>query len=89
MIEILPMSDSCFTTALCSQDLLPGYLKDQMKSLSTHSRKAEHILDSVIKPTVTLCDISGFMKLFVVRWINNRKIHNNCAFSDKSTKFGT
>jgi len=63
MVKSLPMCDSYFTAGLYSSDLLPGDLKEQLKSLPTQADKAVHFLDHVIQPAVMNGDNSGFMNL--------------------------
>jgi len=52
LVNILPMNDVTFTAQLFSTNLLPGNVKDQVKSLATPADKATHFLDHVIKPSV-------------------------------------
>jgi len=86
LIKQLPMSDSSFTAALCSQNLLPEYLNEQVKSLP-HIGKAENFLDNVIKPAIALGDISSFMKLLELlekshdQYIAPKKLANQIRLS--------
>ena len=52
LIEMLPMNDATFLSELFSARLLPGNVKDQVKSMSTQTNKAAHLLDQVIQPSV-------------------------------------
>jgi len=46
------MNDATFISKLFSANLLPGNVKDQMKSMNTRADKATHLLDHVIQPSV-------------------------------------
>ena len=61
LVKTLPMDDACFRSTLYSADLLPGNLKDEVKSMSTRADKAEHFLDHGINN-----DTAKFLKLFEV-----------------------
>ena len=50
---MLPMNDVTFLSKLVSANLLPGNVRDQVKSKSTPKDKAVHFLDYVIQPSVT------------------------------------
>ena len=54
LVKVLPMNDVTFIGELYSQDLLPGDLKSQVKSLSTPAEKASHFLDDVIEPSFSV-----------------------------------
>ena len=47
------MDDECFIAELYSNNLLPGDLKHEIKSLTTSAKKAAEFLDRVIQPAVT------------------------------------
>ena len=47
------MDDEYFVAELYSNDLLPGDLKNEIKSLTTSAKKATKFLDDVIQPAVT------------------------------------
>ena len=66
LVTTLPMNDVTFTAHLFSDDLLPGNLNDQLKSLATASDKAAHFLDCVIKPAVTIGVDRSFNELLNV-----------------------
>ena len=53
MVETLPMDDECFIAKLFGNGLLPGDLKNEIKSLSTSAKKATEFLDHVIRPAIT------------------------------------
>ena len=61
LVKTLPMDDPCFRSMLYSADLLPGNLKDEVKSMPTRADKAEHFLDHGINN-----DTAKFLKLFEV-----------------------
>ena len=52
LVEMLPMNDVTFLSKLFSVNLLPGNVKDQVKSMITQADKATHLLDHMIKPSV-------------------------------------
>ena len=52
LVKMLPMDDALFIAELFSANLLPGDVKDQVKSMSTSADKATHLLDHVIQPSV-------------------------------------
>ena len=66
LVETLPMDDVKFIAKLYSKGLLPGNLKNQMKSEKTSADKAALFLDSVIEPSVTSDGGSSFDKLLHV-----------------------
>ena len=66
LVKILPMNDAIFVADLYSNHLLPGDLKDQLNSKVTSADKATHLLDSVIKPSVTSSAGSSFDELLNV-----------------------
>ena len=47
------MDDEYFIAELYANDLLPGDLKNEIKSLTTSAKKAAEFLDRVIQPAVT------------------------------------
>ena len=47
------MDDEYFVAQLYANDLLPGDLKNEIKSLTTSAKKATKFLDDVIQPAVT------------------------------------
>ena len=59
LVKTLPMNDAIFIAELYSRDLLPGDLKEQIASLATRADKATHLLDHVIKPSVTGDDVGN------------------------------
>ena len=61
LVKTLPMDDPCFRSMLYSANLLPGNLKDEVKSMPTRAEKAEHFLDHGINN-----DTAKFLKLFEV-----------------------
>ena len=61
LVKTLPMDDPCFRSLLFSVDLLPGNLKDEVKSMPTRAEKAEHFLDHGINN-----DTAKFLKLYEV-----------------------
>ena len=61
LVKTLPMDDPCFRSMLYSADLLPGNLKDEVKSMPTRAEKAEHFLDHGINN-----DTAKFLKLYEV-----------------------
>jgi len=60
------MDDVIFTAQLFSAKLLPGNVKDQVKSQATCANKATYFLDHVIKPSLTSGVGSSFNKLLKV-----------------------
>ena len=46
------MDDEYFVAELYANDLLPGDLKNEIKSLTTSAKKATKFLDDVIQPAV-------------------------------------
>ena len=66
LVNILPMNDVTFTAQLFSSKLLPGNVKDQVKSQTTQADKATYFLDHVIKPSVTSGVGSSFNKFLKV-----------------------
>ena len=50
---MLPMDDELFMAELHTNELLPGNLKNELKSLSTSAQKATKFLDQVIQPSIT------------------------------------
>ncbi|XP_065901494.1 NACHT, LRR and PYD domains-containing protein 3-like isoform X2 [Dysidea avara] len=52
LVEMLPMNDVTFLSKLFSVNLLPGNVKDQVRSISTRADKVTHLLDYVIQPSV-------------------------------------
>ena len=66
LVEMLPMDDVTFLSKLFSANLLPGNVKDQVKSMSTSADKATHLLDHVIQPSVTTGVGSSFDDLIKV-----------------------
>ena len=61
LVTTLPMDDPYFRTMLFSADLLPGNLKEEVKSKPTRAEKAEHFLDQRINNNAT-----NFIKLLEV-----------------------
>ena len=61
LIDVLPMDDARFRSKLYSAGLLPGNLKEEVKSKPTQADKAEHFLDNGIKR-----DDNSFKKLVKV-----------------------
>jgi len=61
LIKVLPMDDPYFRSKLYTAGLLPGNLKEVVKSKPTEAEKAEHFLDSGIKG-----DCNSFKKLVEV-----------------------
>ena len=49
LVDVLPMEDARFRSKLHTGGLLPGNLKNEVKSKPTQADKAEHFLDCVIK----------------------------------------
>ena len=60
------MDDEYFVAELYSNDLLPGDLKNEIKSLTTSAKKASKFLDDVIQPAVTNDGDKMFNKLLAV-----------------------
>ena len=60
LVKTLPMDDALFIAELFSANLLPGNIKNQVKSMNTKADKATHFLDHVIQPSVA----SGVGKSF-------------------------
>ena len=70
LVRALPMNDACFRSLLYRADLLPGNLKEEVKSKPTRAEKAEHFLDQRINNNVT-----NFIKLLEV--MEKSKYDNN------------
>ena len=66
LVKMLPMDDAVFIAELFSANLLPGNVKDQVKSMSTPADKATHLLDHVIQPSVMTGVGSSFDDLIKV-----------------------
>ena len=47
------MDDECFIAKLFGNGLLPGDLKNEIKSLPTSAQKATKFLDRIIQPAIT------------------------------------
>ena len=76
LIEILPMDDATFISALFSANLLPGNLKAEVKSLSTSADKADYFLDHAIFPNIDN-DKTNLEKLLnVLEKSNNAAVKN-------------
>ena len=72
LVKTLPMDDPCFRSMLYSADLLPGNLKDEVKSMPTRAEKAEHFLDHGINN-----DTTSFIKLLeVLEKTDNKTVIN-------------
>ena len=60
------MDDAIFIAELFSANLLPGNVKNQVKSMTTQADKATHFLDHVIQPSVAtgrhFCDLIQVME---------------------------
>ena len=52
LVELLPMKDDIFIAMLYKNNLLPGNLKEVIKSSHTSANGASKFLDDVIKPTI-------------------------------------
>ena len=61
LVRVLPLHDAMFRSQLFTAGLLPGNLKNEIKSMPTPADKAEHFLDSGIKN-----EISKIQKLVLV-----------------------
>ena len=66
LVKTLPMDDEYFIAELYSSDLLPGDLKNEIKSLTTSAKKATEFLDRVIQPAVTTNRDKMFITLLTV-----------------------
>ncbi|XP_065888160.1 NACHT, LRR and PYD domains-containing protein 12-like isoform X2 [Dysidea avara] len=67
LVNILPMNDVTFIAQLFSSKLLPGNVKDQVRSQVTPADKATFFLDHVIKPSLLTSGLgSSFNKLLKV-----------------------
>ena len=66
LVDTLPMDDVRFIAKLYSERLLPGNVKNELKSQKTSADKAAHFLDNVIEPSVTSDGGSSFDKLLTV-----------------------
>ena len=60
------MDDEYFIAELYTSDLLPGDLKNEIKSLTTSAKKAAEFLDRVIQPAVTTNGENMFNALLTV-----------------------
>ena len=80
LIEMLPMNDCTFTAKLYSQKLLPGNLKEKVKSLPTSADKAEHFLDTMImQPSAEIINDDSFEKLLRIMEDSKFNSLNNLA----------
>ena len=61
LIDVLPLDDVRFRSKLQSVGLLPGNLKEEVKSKPTPAEKAEHFLDSGIKCEDSLKELAKVM----------------------------
>ena len=61
LVELLPMNDVKFRAKLHSAGILPGNLKEEIKSKPTAAEKAEHFLDYGVKS-----DTETFNKLLKI-----------------------
>ena len=52
LVKTLPMDDEIFIADLYTNELLPGDLRNEIKSLPTSAKKASKFLDKVIEPSV-------------------------------------
>ena len=77
LVKTLPMDDEYFIAELYANDLLPGDLKNEIKSLTTSAKKAAEFLDRVIEPAVTTNGDKMFNTLLIVMRNsgNNEVIH--------------
>ena len=69
------MDDELFIAELYTNELLPGDLKNEIKSLTTSAKKATKFLDHVIEPSITNNDNRIFnILLTVMRSIDNNDV---------------
>ena len=61
LIDVLPLDDVYFRSKLKSAGLLPGNLKEEVKSKPTPAEKAEHFLDCGIKCEDSLKELAKVM----------------------------
>ena len=71
------MDDEYFIAELYANDLLPGDLKNEIKSLNTSAKKASEFLDRVVQPSVTTNGDKMFITLLIImrNCGNNDVIH--------------
>ena len=62
LVDVLPMEDARFRSTLFSAGLLPGNLKNEVKSKPTQADKAEHFLDCVIKSSKNFKQLINVMQ---------------------------
>jgi len=62
----LPMNDEYFIAALSDQNLLPPYIKSEVKALPTQVKKASYFLDYVIGPALDIDDADNFNMLLSI-----------------------
>ena len=72
LVKYLPMNDTLFIAELSQKRLLPGDTQREIKALPTAAKKAEYLLDNVIKPALDIDNHSSFDKLLSVM--------ENCGF---------
>ena len=73
LVKTLPMDDVTFTAELYSRDLLPGDVRDLVKSQATRASKAAYFLDHVIEPSLANT-YGSFNKLL--------KVMENCEYDN-------
>ena len=66
LVKCLPMNDTLFITKLSQKRLLPGDTQREIKALPIATKKAEYLLDNVIKPALDIDNHSSFNKLLSV-----------------------
>ena len=66
LVQSLPLSDAMFTARLYSKGLLPGDMKDTLKSQPTQAKQATEFLDQVIGPSLKNDGITPLKKLLTV-----------------------
>ena len=66
LLVALPMDDVMFIAKLFSHDLLPGNLKQQVRSKNTSAEKAMYFLDNKINPDVTIGVLTSFDTLLKI-----------------------
>ena len=74
LVKCLRMNDTLFIAELSQKKLLPGDTKSKIEALPTAAKKAEHLLDNVIKPALDIDNHSSFDRLLSVM--------ENCDYDD-------
>jgi len=81
LVQMLPMDDAYFIASLYSNNLLPGNLKDEVKSKPTRADKVSHFLDKMIEPSIKSgidTTFYGLLKVMEVCMLHVCIIYSSC-----------